>query len=556
MKSLNMSCVKSRLSKGRELIGDVAWCAALGIEGRIIAPIARATIMGLDLISISHATKENKVPEYVGACVSGRLVRRGVVSRLTKFIAGHIKPQAANDLSEDRSRLSPDAGMSSMVIVYHEGNKAGRHIDIHIGRMSIVKRLPDNVKLSFDGRGHLTQVSKDKLMDIVRTEFRNRARIAQNLDHSPSDARFEWHGEGNGPSGYGSGPIREVISDEPIYIYNGENAMHFSAPHIVNNKPLFMYQLYPGTDKRAPIMSIGYKDPDIPVLRDKVDFKFDHDLNSFMKGVGNDGDFRIKYDGSSCYIIATPHGTRIYSPRTSEKDGKNIEYSSKLPGVEKIKTPTKWIGMGELLMTRNGKYLENAEQGGVLNAMKMPPKGMEWEIRVYRTDSINGNRVGDITQEENIGYIKELIKAGHGHLKVPEKVPIQLIGRTQNIEGVIGVPKGKPLSEGHKLKWRTELQDGIIKDVGFKPGPNGGIEGVITYEDWHTGGVYHTSSGLSHEAKMAMADNKEAMIGVVMRLKGFRGHPGRAAIFQDFHQDKGKQPPKAVQDAVDSMGSG
>lgn len=552
MKFLNLNHVKNQLASGREIVADVAWTGALGVEG-VLGSLTRAALFGVDLVTISHAVKYDQVPEYTGACLGGRLARRKFTRWLSSFLRDHIRVKEANDRKQGRSRLSPDVKMSTMVIVYHHANKAGRHIDIHIGRLSLVKRLPDDVKLSFDGRGFLTQVSKDRLMDIVETEFRNRARIAQNLDHSPDDARFQWHGEGRGPSGYGSGPIREVISDEPIYVWNGKNAVHFSAPHIVNNKPLFCYQLYPGDKTRAPIMSIGYKDPEVPVFNDKLHLKFDHDLKTFMRGVGPDGDFRVKYDGSSCYIVATPEGTRVYSPRTSEKDHKNIEYSPKLPGIERVKPNQKFVGMGELLMTRNGKYISNAEQGGYLNAKSMPPKDLRWEIRVYRADTIGSSRVGDVTQEDNLKLISRFVKEDSAHLKVPETVPVQLIGHTKGIEGVIGVPKGKPLSEGHKLKWRQELQDGRITDVGFGQGAKGGITGVITYVDDKTGGVYHTSSGLSHEAKKAMMADPEAMKGVVMRLRGFKGHPGRAAVFVDFHTDKGKAPPAPVQRAVDAM---
>jgi hypothetical protein len=552
MKSLNMSRVKSRLSKGRELIGDVAWCAALGMEGEVIAPIARAAIMGLDLISISHAAKEGGVPEYAGACVSGRLVRRGVVSRLTKFMAGHIRPQTANDVKEPRTRFSKDIGMTRMVIVYHEATN--RHVDIHIGRLSIVKNLPKDFKISTDPKGYLTQVSKERLIELVASEFRGRARLAQNLDHSAKDARMQWHGEKNGPTGYGSGPIREVISDEPVYVWNGDNATHVSAPHIVNNKQLYVYQLYPGTSKRAPIMSLGVKEPEEISLNDRLHLKFDHDMDTFIRAIGPDGDYRVKYDGSSCYVVATPNGTRVYSPRLSAEDGKRIEYTSKLPGVEKISPKHKTIAMGELLFVdKHGRYIKSADQGGLLNRKAMPPNDLKWEIRMYRVDSIDGKKVLDMPQDKNIGLVSKLCSEDPGHLKVPEVVPFTEIGKTKSIEGVVGVAKGKPITEGRKLKWRQEHQDGVIKSVEFGRGPNGGITGVVVYIDDKNGQEYRTSSGMSHGLKEAMMEDPEAMKGVVMKLSGFKGHPGRAAVFTGFHQEKGKEPPANVQAQAEAI---
>jgi len=569
MKSLNMSQVKNRLSQGREIIGDVAWCAALGIEGEIIAPIARAAIMGLDLIAISHAARQEQVPEYAGACMSGRLIRRGIINRLGSFLRYNIehnkyinersgkRPKASNDLKETKDRFPKVQGEVRMVIVYHDANKAGRHVDIHIGRLSIVKRLPDDFKLSFNKRGWLTEVSKDRIIELVAAEFKGRARLAQNLDHSPDDARYEWHGEKNGPTGYGSGPIREVISDEPVYIWNGENATHISAPHIVNNKELYVYQLYPGDKTKAPIMSLGVKEPEDISLDDRLHLKFDHDMDTFINAIGPDGDYRVKYDGSSCYMVATPEGTRVYSPRLSAEDGKRIEYTSKLPGVERIAPKHKTIAMGELLFTdRRGRYISSADQGGLLNRKAMPPNELKWEIRVYRMDSVDGKKVLGMPQDKSIELISKLCAEDPGHLKTPEAVPFTDIGKTKDIEGIVGVAKGQPITEGRKLKWRQEHQDGTIKSVEFGHGPNGGITGVVTYADDKTGKEYKTSSGMSHELKEAMMSDPAAMKGVVMKLRGFKGHPGRAAVFTGFHQEKGKEPPDNVKEATEAPSSG
>jgi len=62
------------------------------------------------------------------------------------------------------------------VIVYHDANKAGRHLDIHLGSISFVARItgkPIEKQLKFNHNGVLTESSKEKLMNFLRDELNN-----------------------------------------------------------------------------------------------------------------------------------------------------------------------------------------------------------------------------------------------------------------------------------------------------------------------------------------------------------------------------------------------
>lgn len=504
----------------KPLLADTLLDLTCGLPGRIGRAL-KWIRRGRKAMSVVKAVSDDHLPEWVGNHLA-RKVCPSLAPVFCRAVDRAVHSKIANVRFGRSPILSLPSGRYRLVVIYHDADRAGPHIDIHIGKISLVKRLPQDFKLSFND-GILTQASKDRIMTLIADEFKGRARLAQNADHSETDAVYQWVGREAGPTGYGSGETRQLVSDEPCYTWTGPNALHISAPHIINNRTLFLYQLYPGKDNKAPILSLGVKNYKEPEVRDRLHLKMTQDVEEFKKLVG-DGQITVKYDGASCYIEQDEHGTRIWSPRISKKDGRRIEYTAKLP---EIATQTgNSIAMGELLFKRNGKYLSAAEIGGILNGGHL--SDAQPEIRVYRIDK----------GEQPKGQI----------FKQPEIV--RQVRIDPRIEGLVGIPEGQTVEEGVKLKWRTDYMDAIIESVEFGPGSAGGITGVVRYRDPETGRTYKTASGMSHRLKMAMARNADDLVGCVMKLEGFPGHAARAATFRGFHMDKGQAVPQEVLDAV------
>lgn len=514
----------------------------MGLPGKLGRTV-RTYKLFRTIIKGTEAWERSKFPEWLGKELSAKMVKGPVNKGLAKLVRAPIasRPATANNLFAGRTKkLQLTKGWAKMVVVYHEANKAGRHVDIHIGSISIVKRLRPEFVIGYGKDGKLNQASKDRIMELVKAEFKGNAWLAQNLDHSPKDAEYQWFGEGNGPRGYGAGPIREVVSSEPIYMSPGESSVEISAPHISNDHRLYLFKIMDRNNVRdVPIVSMGLKRPPEPVLRDRLHLLFDKDPDKFKRMVGKRGDIRYKYDGASTYIESGPKGTRLWSPRISKRTGRRIEYTSKVPGIESLKTKTKMVAMGELLFKREGQYLSASETGGVLNAGRLDP-GLKPEIRAYRCDRFNGKSTGDLTQPKNHALLGLIIPKSKGLIKLPERVSWFNLDRTRDAEGVVGVPHGATLNEGRKLKWRGDEQDWKVESVDLSPGNKGGVAGVVWFKSLESGKRFKLGGGpLGPESqRRSMMTSPNEYIGKVMKVRGLNGHEGRAAKFSSWHLDK------------------
>jgi len=364
---------------------DVACEFMLGVPGRLGRVLHRLDRVHSIYKTVSAAV-DGQLPEHLGKKIFNKVVKKRATRKLAGWMTSVVdnsnlwvtgsRAATANNIFAGRQPVLKQSGWHQMVIVYHEADKAGRHIDIHIGSLSIVKRLPDDFSVTLKA-GRLTEASKKRIMDLVAAEFLGGAWLAQNLDHTPGDARTDWHGHDRGPTGYGAGAIREVVSDEPVWLTPGDQSLGLSAPHLVNNKQLYIYEIMSkGAQRSVPILSLGVRSPKEPVLRDRLHLTLDEDVEKFRRMVGPGGHVSVKYDGASCYVQYDKKGVpRVWSPRLSVKDGKRIEYTTKVPGLKPSRHLAGCTAMGELLFVdKDGKYLSAAETGGVLNAGKLDPQ--------------------------------------------------------------------------------------------------------------------------------------------------------------------------------------
>jgi len=457
-----------------------------------------------------------------------------------------------------------EPGQQQMVIVFHDANRAGPHIDVHIGRMSVIYRVKPEVyaQLRYNNKGYLTDDSKKLLMDFVREEIADGSRVPQNLDHSITNARASWvDGDPEGKN-YGDGPTRQVISETTVdVIKTGPgHPIELYAPVLNPHRSQYIYQIYPGDGKSAPILIWGNRTSQPPVLEDRLHLK----LMPVAKynDISTDADLAAasdldwdsvtgKYDGSSCYVVITKKGTTVWSPRQSVRTGEQIEYTHKLDGLAATTNDETIVAMGELLfkpeptlkqriLRQEPDYLPCASGSGILNSNEPLPDGIKPEIRLYRVDRVGRNKTGDLDFYENRALQEQVAQLDPEHLKVVELMTTEEADE-RGFEGFVIARTDGSVNDAYKVKWTTEADDWRIDVVDFKQGERGGTAGVIVCTSLESGKEFKLGPGQvgNRELTDAMAANPELYEGTVIKVESRRGHEGRAAKVVGFHDDKG-----------------
>lgn len=457
---------------------------------------------------------------------------------------------------------NPKPGKSKMIINYHHADKAGRHVDIHIkvnGRyLSFVKRLPDEFKVNLH-KDRLTADTKSRIMDLVKQEFDNGAWLGQSQDHIGEAAGAQWFHRSE-HSGYGEGPIREKIFEADAEILHSHESIKFRCLEFEQEREAYLFKIMEANENRpSNILKIGFHRPKENIVGEKLSPAFDKDMDNFAQEVGHDGTITVKKDGASAFFSISKKGFAAWSPRISKKTGRPISYTNKLPiELRSITSKQTVAGMMEIMLYRKehsildnfailrpfGPFskeiaLSAPEIGGMLNSHTKIPDDVKQRHLVYVVRKDGRNKLSNLPYEENIKHINRVAEMSE-HLEPVELISLEDISSLDGEEGVVGTPAGMPLDKAaRKFKFRDELQDGIITDVSFEPGNKGGITGVINYVDDKTGKRYNTSSGLTHNQKLWLAKNADKVKGAVIKLRGFRGHRGRAVVFDGFHEGKG-----------------
>lgn len=436
-------------------------------------------------------------------------------------------------------------GRYEMVILFHDADKAGPHIDVHIGPMSLIYRVKPELKaqLAFNREGYLTHKSKTLILDHLRGEISKGARVPQNLDHSAEQAIFGWVNGGSEQNGYGAGKTRQVVHQSLVDVFKIGNAVEFYAPKINSHRGMYIYELSAGSNKKAPILIWGNKSSKPPKFDDRLHLKSlsPTDLESDKVDWGTS---TAKYDGASAYFVITPKGTTAWSPRESKTTGEQIEYTHKLRGLADIRSDQTIVAMGEILFTDEyGSYLKGPKISGVLNANEVLPIDIHPEIRLYRVDKVGKLRVYDTPfwvnrelQKQVSSLCPELIQPAE--LMTPHQA------KNAGLEGVVVAPPEKSVVNGFKIKWWRDPNDWRIDKVKLKLGDAGRVAGVISCTSLDSGRQFNlgaTAIGNEYLTKHMM-ENPDLYEGSVLKVNSRHGHEGRSAKVVGFHDDKGLSP--------------
>jgi len=572
------------LAKGRRAFGSIAPNPLFLIKSGLI-PLALTVGYTVKGIIMDKKPLSVTIGEGLGDWATGGIGKHFMKRNLNRGIhmAFHATAKPWNCInglggrSEMVMRPEVDADdngriIKRMIIVYHHANKAGKHIDVHIGRRSVIYRVtgkPVEKLIKFNNQGMLTEVSKEALLKHVRAEITNNSRTPQNLDHSLANARCSWayDPELANVEGYGSGPTRQVIIEQDVEFYHPSvhSSLHLYAPCLNPDQGLYMYQLYPGTEKTAPIMILGTLIPQPVPFKDRLHLKLiqPEDFEAKFKGKIDVNTATRKYDGASAYFTSNGQGFKFFSPRQSVVTGKNIEYTYKLPELADKGSEHKPVGMGEvmfwqrtpigLLTNQFGikgpekvcwNYIDAASIGGILNSNSIRPRNIHPDFRVYRMDKWDGKDVHNASFATNRLYQEALRDEVGGHFNVVTLARCQRTRTSESWEGFVGTAEGASINKGLKVKWWGDDADWRVTANELSLSEKGNIQGVLEFTSLESGKAFNLGPGQigSFDDCMALLQAKDSVVGMVAKVHGRQGHEGRACKLVMWHMDKGKVP--------------
>lgn len=444
--------------------------------------------------------------------------------------------------------------IKDIVIMYHEASH--KHIDIHIGHLSIVIRVSGKEvenKIKFDKEGVLTNDSKEALMDHIRTEISGNSRVVHNLDHTIGSANSCWYSHDIGPRGYGEGRTRQQVfrgKAEVLSVDEGPGGtLKLFIPGLYKNSIVYVHKLYtPIKDKRsAPILIMGKISKPNITHNNSISLRRAPDRGSFLSKV-DPKTITLKEDGASTFFRIDSKGMRLFSPRIG-KDGDPIEYTHKVPELMRVKCSDNVAGVGELLFYKKFipwkpdtwlmKDLSAAQIGGVLNKQDIRDPGLLVRLVVYRVDKWGKDKIIDLPYQDNrLFQMRVAALDGHGNIQIP--MPVFYVDSLDNsIEGYVGVAPGGNINNAYKFKMWGDPQDWEVIGNSFTLNDNGNIQGVINFR--YNGKEYNMGPGSigSKEFCKSLISQGDGIIGKVAKVKGRVGHDGRAAQFIEWHNDKG-----------------
>jgi hypothetical protein len=557
-----LGLIESQFVRVSPLFSTVALPKTLLFKGKVAK-----RVVGLTTVAISIVKNRNKkikpISEELGnffatVLVSSfasysfnnslrRVSRRGMIKSMLR------KSPGGKSWFDEKIDMDDGRMVKNMVVVFHDADKAKRHLDIHIGRISLIVRVsgkPVEDSIKYNASGELTESSKIELINFLKDEISKKSMMVQNLDHSPRNVKMIWFKKERGPSGYGSGPTRQVILDEKVEILkvgtgDGKTTQMY-APSL-NKGILYMHRLR-DVDS-STVVVVGELKHDEPKLKDRLNLKMvnPEELSKFEESVDMSTVTR-KYDGASAFYVMGKDGTTLWSPRISKETGMRINYSTKVPEIYRVHgDPSN--GIGELMFkwnykyshpkswVRNGTYLTSAQIGGILNSNKVRPENVIPDFRIYRVDHWDGEDVSDLPFLSNRN-LQEVISKLSYFINVPELTRIVF---RFDWEGVVGVPPGKSINEGVKVKWWGNENDWEVVSNSLKVGPSGRPAGFVTFRSLDSGKEFNLGPGqlgdTAFNDKLMVMDGQ--IIGAVAKIKSRLGHEGRASKFVNWHQDKG-----------------
>jgi hypothetical protein len=508
------------------------------------------------------------LPEAIGEALGSILMKQVFMRQPRRIVTRgyHVIQEAP---PKDWSRKNGLGGRSHimrtgaypLVIVFHDANRAGPHIDVHMGRFSLVYRVKPDLysKLRYNRSGQLTEASRKAILDHVRSEIANGSRVPQNLDHTRSNGTASWYGGDPTATHYGAGRTRQVVLASKVHVYKAHVVLgpdvapvEMYAPDLNPHRPLYLHRLYSGGNGRVPIYVWGTKRHHPPVLQERLHLKLIHpeDLDSQKHQDRIDSlATTAKYDGSSAYIVITPKGTTVWSPRTAKSTGMQIEYTHKLREFAGTTYQETIIAMGEVMLRtrtrwpwQRSEYVPQTVAAGHLVSHDVIPKDLVPEIRLYRVDRIGRKSMIDLPFWENRA-LQEMVSSLSPRLHVV-KLSSPQKAASEGFEGVVTIPAGGNVLEGFKTKWWQDADDWVMMQSELHDGPSGKPAGVVWFRSMTSGKAFKLGPGqLGDEAFVrSIMDEPKLYEGTVFQVRSRHGHEGRAAKVLLAHMDKGTAP--------------
>jgi len=531
--------------------------------------LAIAGCYGLGKAMYSIYTKNSNPEDIVGECIANMITRvyfspiRKIIYkqyRRTIDLKYSIKSNLSsklvgkNPISFETDSSMDDRLIKKMVIIYHDANRASKHLDIHIGSFSLILRVsgkPIENMIKYNYKGELTEDSKKALLNHIRTEISNNSRFPQNLDHTLSQAKETWlyNSTLSNKTKYGSGPTRQIIASEYVEFFQNQSSnksLHMYAPLLYKHGGLYLYQIYDGKDNDTPIYIWGKLLSKEPNFEDRLHLTMipANQFNKFQNKV-DPTTVTIKKDGASSFFITNDKGTLLFSPRISKETGKRIEYTYKLPELYSIISAHNPMGIGELLFKKKAvgipyRYLSAAEIGGILNSDRIRPRDVIPEYNIYRIDRWSGNKTTDLSFHEN-RLLQTLFinEANNPYIRVIDFTNPSI--KNHKHEGMVGVPKGMSINDGYKIKWFQDPDDWKVEKVDFYTSEKGNIAGVIWFTSLKSGKLFKLGPGQigSFDECMNILLNPSKYEGRVAKVHSRIGHEGRASKLLEWHDAKG-----------------
>ena len=537
------------------------------------APIAKIAISAIGAAGAAiRIIRGDPLADALGETL-GDMALRPATGRLK---SGMYKSLMMAQIKGDRTLLDPAIAASErdvdgrvvrrMRIMFHDANRAGKHLDVHIGRTSLIYRItgkPVESKIKFNNKGELTQESKEALLEHLRKEIANNSRVAQNLDHTITNAKCSWMMGDLGLEGYGSGATRQMVAEDDVEFYHHRvrSSEHVYAPLLFGNQGTYLYQIYPGKDTGTPILIWGKLIPRDIKFQDRLHLTLiqPEELDKFVSKIDPWTNTR-KYDGASCHFHSdTGQGFKFFSPRFSKETGHRIEYTYKLPEMAEVGHPAKPVGMGELLFWKRTpagillrefsdwrgpegicwNYLKASEIGGVLNSHHVRPRDIWPEVRVYRIDRWNGVDTYNLPFWENRNLQILMTSCLNSDYWRVVSLAAPRVNCPESWEGYVAVPEGESINNGYKLKFLADAEDWKCVGSELYLSDKGNIAGMINFIN-PAGKPMNLGPGQigSFDSCMEIMDNPERFIGSYAKVVSRLGHSGRAAKLQMWHMDK------------------
>jgi len=484
------------------------------IKSKLFDAAVIATSVGVRLMSM-------KITFYNAGQVLAQFAINGLVNRVDNAI------KSIGSTNAQWFVLNGERNVGDVVVVYHDADKAMKHLDIHLGSISLVCRVsgkPVEAQVKFNRDGILTEASKKALLSHLKSEIEHKSMFVQSTNHSGSEARSTWLTRSDSPVGYGHGNTRQVILDDKFELLDvrDKGVADLYLPSIIGDAVLYIYKI---RDAISPVVIWGKLKQPLVDFKDRLELKL-VDVEEFARKVDHSTVTR-KYDGAAAYFATNSKHTDLYSPRISKRGGDHILYSMKAPEIYRATSSTEADGIGELLFTKDGQYLSAAQIGGILNSNKVRPLDTHLDYRVYRVDHWGGDNVSSTPFWKNRS-LQSLVTRISKYIHIPTRSRIAYI---KNWEGLVGTLKDSSINIGLKLKWWSEGHKWKVVQNNLSTNLVGHIVGSIAFKPDGSDKLYKLGPGQLGDNKscMLLIGLGDKLIGSTAIVKSWMGFEGRGS---------------------------